>query len=74
MRRPGQFSQHLRHVIGECKTVAQHENAHGTAPYSFLSLLPTAIIHGPAERNKARKRDGPIRFCDARYKDKATAA
>ena len=56
------------------KTVAQHENAHGTAPYSFLSLLPTAIIHGPAERNKARKRDGPIRFCDARYKDKATAA
>lgn len=49
---PSQFSQHLRHIVGECKAVAQHENPHGAAPYSFLSLLSTAIIHGLTERDK----------------------
>ena len=50
--RPGQVSKHLRHIIGEGKTVAQHEDPHGTAPYSFISLLSTAIIHGLTERDK----------------------
>ena len=54
--RPGQVSQHLGHMVGKCKAVAQHEDPHGTAPYSFLSLLSTAIIHGSAERNKAGRR------------------
>ena len=71
--RPGQVGEHLRHIIGEDKAVAQHENPHGAAPYSFIPLLLTVIIHGSAERNKARKRDGSIRFCDARNKDKAAA-
>ena len=53
---PGQFSQHLRHIVGEGKAVAQHENPHGAAPYLFLSLFPTVIIHGSAERDKTAMR------------------
>ena len=54
--RPGQVGQHLGHIIGGDKAVAQHEDSHGTAPYSFFSLFSTAIIHGSAERNKAGRR------------------
>ena len=71
--RPGQVGQHLGYIIGEDKAVTQHEDPHGAAPYSFISLLLTVIIHGSAERNKARKLDESIRFCDARFKDKAAA-
>ncbi|RGE65326.1 hypothetical protein DXC40_17410 [Anaerotruncus colihominis] len=38
-----------------------------------LFTAPTAIIHSPVGRNKAGKGAVPIRFCDARYKDKAAA-
>ena len=72
--RPGQVGQHLGHIIGGDKAVAQHEDSHGTAPYSFISLFSTAIIHGSAERNKAGKRDEPIRFCGVRFKDTVAAA
>ena len=51
-------AQHLGYIIGEDKAVTQHEDPHGAAPYSFISLLLTVIIHGSAERNKARKLDG----------------
>ena len=69
--RPGQFSQHFRHIVGEGKVVAQNEDPYDTAPCSFISLLSTAIIQGSVGRNEAGTRDGPIRFCDERFKDRA---
>ena len=54
--RSGQLREHLGHIIGGDKAVAQHEDSHGAAPYSFFSLFSTAIIHGSAERNKAGRR------------------
>ena len=40
-----QTGKHLWHMVGECKAVAQHEDPHDAAPYSFISLFSTAIIH-----------------------------
>lgn len=52
--RPTTYAAH-NYVFKNHKAVAQHENAHGTAPYSFISLFSTAIIHGLTERDKAGK-------------------
>ena len=50
----GQVSQHLWHIIGEDKAVAQHEDPHNAAPYLF-GLLSTAIIHGFIGRGQGRE-------------------
>ena len=70
--RPGQISQHLRHIVGECKAVAQHEDPHGTAPSSF-GLFSTPLYTAPPGGTRPGSADRPIRFCDARFKDKTAA-